>query len=104
MYTYNHWGNWCKEENITMEERDDFSNNFSQQPNTAMAGWSLGLGIAAMIVPIPVLDIVAGVIGIVLANKAKETGVQGLATAGLVCSIIGTIIAILFTLSFCAAI
>jgi len=82
-----------------MEERDDFSSNFSQQPNKAMAGWSLGLGIAAMVVPIPVIDVVAGVVGIVLANKAKQTGVQGLATAGLVCSIIGTIIAVLFTLS-----
>jgi len=69
-----------------MEERD----HFSQQPNTAMAGWALALGIVSLFMPIRIIDLILAITGIVLANKAKQTGVGGLATAALVVSIIGT--------------
>ena len=76
---------------------DQFPNN-QPQPNTAFAGIALALGIAAMIIPIPVLDVIAGVVGIVLAAQARKTGVGGLAIAGLVVSIIGTVIAFFYTI------
>jgi len=65
--------------------------------NKALA--SLVLGLCAMFAPIPVLDIFAAIAGIVLGVIAvRENGDnRGLAMAGLVCSIIGLPIAILFT-------
>ncbi|MCL2559669.1 MAG: DUF4190 domain-containing protein [Turicibacter sp.] len=82
------------------------SNTASAPPNEtpneyrAMAAWALALGVAAMTVPIPFIDIVAGVFGIILANKAAKNGVRGLATAALIFSIIGTIFSIIFTMNF----
>lgn len=61
---------------------------------------SLILGIGAMTIPIPVLDIILGIVGIVLAVVAKNDGYRGgLQTAGLVCSIIGTVIATIYTIT-----
>ena len=72
-----------------------------QAKNKAIA--SLVLGICAMVVPIPVLDIVAAIIGIVFANQAKSLGYRGgLQIGGLVCSIIGLIWSIGFTCTVCA--
>jgi hypothetical protein len=68
---------------------------------TAIA--SLVCGLAAMVVPIPILDIVVGIIGIALSRKAKNQGYPGgLATAGFVCSILGTIFSVIFTFNFFA--
>jgi len=68
-----------------------------RKPPTGMAVASLVLGIIALTLPIPVVDVIAGVIGLVLAVAAKKQGARGMATAGLVLSIIGTIAAIQFT-------
>ena len=69
-----------------------------QQPKTTMAGVALALGIAAMILPIPVIDVIAGVLGIVFAAIARKSGVGGLAIAALVVSIIGTVMALFYTI------
>jgi len=61
------------------------------------------LGICAIVIPIPYLDVVMGVIGLVMAVTARKAGYRGgLATAGLVLSIIGLVFAVWFTLSFIA--
>ncbi|MCL2427111.1 MAG: hypothetical protein FWD05_12345 [Oscillospiraceae bacterium] len=62
------------------------------------------LGILAGSLPIPVVDIILGVIGIILAVAAKDEGfveeyVGQIRKAGLISSIIGTIIAVWFTFS-----
>ena len=65
--------------------------------NKAVA--ALVLGIIACTMPIPILDVIAGIIGIYLAVTAKREGfVNGLQTAAFVISIIGTGIAVLFTI------
>ena len=65
------------------------------------AGWSLALGIIAATIPVPVLDIAIGVAGICLYSAAKKNeNSPGLTTAGLVMSIFGTVVAVLYTLSF----
>jgi len=61
----------------------------------AIAG--LILGILAMSIPIPVLDVILGVVGLILALIAKPQ-VGSLRTAAIVVSIVGLIIAILFTI------
>ena len=68
-------------------------------PGKSKATASLVLGLVAMFLPIPFLDVAAGVTGLILAVKAKREGFSaGLRTAGLVLSIIGTIYAIFYTL------
>ena len=69
-----------------------------ENPNIVMAALSLVFGIFAMFLPIPVLDVLLGVAGLVLAVLALKSGSRGLAIAGLICSIIGTLFAISFTL------
>lgn len=81
---------------------DQFPNNQSK-PNSALAGIALALGIAALVIPVPVLDVIAGVVGIVLAALARKSGVGGLAIAALVISIIGTVVAIFYTLAVLGA-
>ena len=69
-----------------------------KSPNTTFAVLSLVFGIFAMFLPIPVVDVMLGVAGIVLSIIALNSGSKGLAIAGLICSIIGTLLAISFTL------
>ena len=64
----------------------------------AMAGVSLACGIIAMFLPFPVYDFILACIGIILAALAKQRGARKLSTAGLVCSIIGSGLALSFTL------
>ena len=68
-----------------------------KKPNTAMAGVALACGILASTLPVPVIDIIFGIVGVILAAVAMRSGVKGLAIAGLVVSIIGTFIAIGYT-------
>lgn len=69
------------------------------QPSKAFAIVSLIFGILAMTIPVPVLDVILGIAGIVLYSKSKKAGYSGgLAVAGLVVSIIGTIVATIYTL------
>ena len=69
------------------------------QPGRKEAVASLVLGIVAMVLPIPVLDLIAGIIGIVLSCNAKKQGYKGgMEIAGLVCSIVGTVWAAVYTL------
>ena len=64
-----------------------------------MAAISLACGLFAMFIPIPVLDVILGIVGIVLAAVSMKSGVKGLAIAGLIVSIIGTIFAIGYTIT-----
>ena len=73
-----------------------------KKPNVVMAAIALGGGLFAMIVPIPVIDVILGIMGIVLAALAMKSGVRGLAIAALIVSIIGTMVAISFTISVLA--
>ena len=68
------------------------------QPKKGLAIASLVLGILAMTIPVPILDIIFGVIGIVLGRIAQKSGVGGLATGGFVVSIIGTVVATGYTI------
>ena len=68
---------------------------------------SLVLGIISVVIAVflPVYGWVAallGIIGIILAAVAKKNGQKGVATAGLVLSIIGTALGLLFYIA-CAA-
>ena len=100
----------CSNCNSPMPENSQFCNNcgFATMKNSSDAPEQTGgkgsaivslvLGIAAMTVPIPVVDIIMGVAGIFLAMIAKNQGYRGgLQTAGFVCSIIGTVIAVIYT-------
>jgi len=74
-----------------------------KQPASGFAIASLVLGIIAMVLPIPVIDVIIGVLGLIFAIVAKRSGHRGgMSTAGLVLSIIGTVWALWFTLSIFA--
>ena len=61
---------------------------------------ALVCGIVSLVLPVPFVDVILGIIGIVMACRAKSLGFSGgLATAGLVLSIIGTVGAVIFTLT-----
>ncbi|MDR3012367.1 MAG: hypothetical protein LBU70_04070 [Chitinispirillales bacterium] len=71
----------------------------AEPPGKSTALASLIFGIVAMIFPIPVLDIIFGITGIVLSCNAKKQGYNDtLQIASLVCSIIGTVMAITYTI------
>jgi len=76
---------------------------YGQKPKHPLHGFaiaSLVLGIVAMVLPVPVLGALIGVIGLVFAIVAKTKGHRGgMSTAGLVVSIIGTFMAISYTLT-----
>ena len=61
---------------------------------------ALVLGIGALVIPVPFLDVVMGVVGLVLAISARKEGAGGMGIAGLVLSIIGTVAAFFYTASF----
>jgi len=69
-------------------------------PGKGKAIASLVLGICAMVIPIPILDVIMGILGLVFASMSKNEGFNGgIRTGGLVCSIIGTVWAAIFTIS-----
>jgi len=80
--------------------------NYTQQPGGVQPGKgkaiaALVLGIIAIFLPIPFLDLACGIVGLVLASSAKKEGFTGgLRTAGFVLSIIGTIWGALYTLGW----
>ena len=60
---------------------------------------ALVLGLLAMTIPVPVIDIILGVVGLVLASSSKNDGyVGGVRTAAFVICIIGTVIAVFYTI------
>ena len=69
-----------------------------KNPMMPLAGVALGFGLFALIIPIPVIDIILGILGAIFAGIAMAKGVKGLAIAALVISIIGTIVALFFNL------
>jgi len=71
-----------------------------QQAGQGEAIASIVLGLIAFTLPIPILDLIIGIAGLVLAYLAKKKGREGIATAGLVISIIGTMAAMIFTFYF----
>lgn len=72
-----------------------------EERGSGMAVASLVLGLVAMILLVPVVDLIAGILGIIFAVSVKRAGYRdyaaGMATAGLVVSIIGTLGALMFT-------
>jgi len=67
-------------------------------PGKGKAVASLVLGICAIVLPIPFLDVILAIIGLFMAASAKKEGFSGgLQTAGFVCSLVGLILSILFT-------
>lgn len=80
--------------------------NYTPQPNVNEPNPGHGLAIASLVLGIisivscccVYLSVVAGVVGVVLAilskNKSKDNKFEGLAMAGLVCSIIGVVISV----------
>ena len=80
-------------------QQPPYTQQFDESKSRGKAIAALVLGIIAMTVPIPFLDVIAGVIGIYLAVTAKREGFRGgLQTAAFVLSIIGTVIAVIFTI------
>jgi len=72
-------------------------------PGKGAAIAALVLGICAIIMPIPYVNLAMGIVGIAMAVMAKKAGYnRGLATAGLVLSIIGTVFGAVIVLSFAA--
>lgn len=67
-----------------------------------MAVASLVLGIICIFISKPI-GAICGLVGIILASVARKNEKTGTATAGLVCSIIGFILCILFYVAACSA-
>ena len=99
------------ENNMSQEVNDNQFNggnsfNYTPQPNVNEPNPGHGLAIASLVLGIisivscccVYLSVVAGVVGVVLAilskNKSKDNKFEGLAMAGLVCSIIGVVISV----------
>ena len=71
---------------------------FTKKPNRVMAAIAFACGIYSMTLPVPVIDILLGLTGIILAALAMRSGAKGLAIAGLIVSIVGTLFAIFYTI------
>jgi len=84
---------------------NEYNSNYTppppvSQPGKGKAIAALVLGIVALVLPVPFLDLACGIVGLFFAFSAgKEGYVGGMKTAGLVLSIIGTVSAAIFTLS-----
>ena len=70
-------------------------NNSGQTDGLAIASLVLGIASIIMTCCITYVAIVLGIVGIVLAVQSNKKQKSGLATAGLVCSIIGIAIAVI---------
>jgi len=71
---------------------------YAKPPAQGMAGAALGLGIAAFVLPIPVLDLILGLVALVLAVMVRSRGNRtNLSTAGLILAIVGTAAAFFHT-------
>ena len=90
-----------------MEQMDQqYTEHYEQplpQPKNGMAIAALVIGIVTILflAYVPVLGVILGVVGIILAIVARKSGVGGMAIAGLICSIIGTMWAALLTFLVC---
>jgi len=70
-------------------------------PGKGAATAALVLGIVAIVFSyVALVGLVSGIVGLVMTSTAKKEGfVGGMATAGLICSIVGTILAALGTVA-----
>jgi hypothetical protein len=72
----------------------------------SVGGFVLGLA-SVLLALVPLVGLACGIVGIVLSARAKrfaqERGFAGMATAGLVLSVIGTVLGVLATLGWAAA-
>jgi len=67
--------------------------------NAAIAALVLGI-VAVVFSYVAILGLVAGIIGLIMASNAKKEGFTGgMATAGFICAIVGTILAALGTIA-----
>ena len=81
------------------------ANYQSQAAGKGEAIASLVLGIAAIIFPIPFVNLILGIVGLVMTILSGKKGyVGGIRTAGLVLSIIGIVLAVLLAIAVIIAI
>lgn len=75
-----------------------------QKQTNVLAGVGLGLGIASILFCCcyGVVGLVFGIAGIICSALSKKKGKSGVGTAGLICSIIGTILSVLVLILFVA--
>jgi len=66
-------------------------------PRKGTAIAAIVLGALSVVVFIPILNLILGIIGIFLAREAAQRGIDGLPTAALVVSIVGTVFAAYIT-------
>ena len=101
------------EENYFQEDNPIQDQNYFDEDSTvsegwntpkaspAKAGWALGMGIVAAILPIPVIDIIFAVVGFILLYLSSKEGYKGgLWQAGLILNILGMIRALSFTVQW----
>ena len=70
-----------------------------QQANNGLGIVSIILGVISIVLCwLPILGLAAGIIGIFLAVKQRKLTADGLGTAGLVVSIIGTVFSVIYTI------
>ena len=76
-----------------------------QKQTNVLAGVGLGLGIASILFCCcyGVVGLIFGIAGIICSALSKKKGKSGVGTAGLVCSIIGTVLSVLVLIIFVVA-
>jgi hypothetical protein len=73
--------------------------NVSKNTSNGMGVASLVLGIASIVFCwVPILGLVAGIVGLILAIKQRKESPNGIATGGLVTSIIGLVLSVIYTI------
>jgi len=104
----NKCGNSCSQssnQNPVVYQNQGYNNyqntgyNVQKQPGEGKAVAAIICGAVAFMMPIPVLDVIAGIIGVILAIVAGNEGCNsGTRTAGLIISIVGILSALLFNI------
>lgn len=83
-------------------ETIDLNNDSNEPESKTYSVLSLIMGILSLVFCCcSIVGIIPGIVGIILANKAKKNGeTSGMATAGLVCSIIGIVFGAIVTIFY----
>lgn len=83
-------------------ETIDLNNDSNESESKTYSVLSLIMGILSLVFCCcSIVGIIPGIVGIILANKAKKNGeTSGMATAGLVCSIIGIVFGAIVTIFY----
>jgi len=77
---------------VELETRPPEINYDDPERGKGKAIAALVLGIIAIVLPVPILDLACGIAGLIMASKSKQEGyTDGMRTAGFVLSVIGTV-------------